>query len=96
MLVAIAQQNSTFNFIESSVFESAHLYASKNGVQVVIKQHLGAKLSQRYSVKSTYKAFGASYSSGNRRSEVSYRTKNTSKRFANIDDAVQFALSEIN
>lgn len=95
MLEAIAQQNPTFRFVEGSTWYAPYLCANGNRVKVTITEHRSARTHQRYSVKSTYKEYGSSYSCGNRRAETSYRTKNTSKRFASLEDAVKFALSEI-
>lgn len=97
MLEQAAQQNPVFNHIKvtgSYVYE--YLYARQNHVKVTIQEHPQSLPHQRFSVKSEYKEYGASYSCGNRRSETSYRTRKTSKRFANLDDAISFALTEIN
>lgn len=92
MLEQIAQQNPVFSYCD---WNGEYLYASQNHVKVTIRHHSRALPHQRFSVKTEYKEYGASYSCGNKRSETSYRTKKTSKRFANLDDAVKFALSEI-
>jgi hypothetical protein len=96
MFEVIAQQNPIFNHIPPTAYNSEFLFARNNGVKVTIKRHPQAKAHQRFSVGSEFVEYGSSYSIGNRRSETSYRQKKTSKRFANLDDAIAFALTEIN
>lgn len=92
MFELAALQNPIFNHV---TWDGEYLYLSQNHVKVTIRHHSNALPHQRFSVKSEYKEYGASYSSGNRRSESSFRTKKTSKRFADLNSAIKFALSEI-
>jgi hypothetical protein len=92
MFEQVALQNPSFNYVD---WNGEYLFASQNHVKVWVRYHPQALPHQRFSVKSEYKEYGASYSCGNKRSETSYRTKKTSKRFANLDKAITFALAEI-